>query len=804
MSVENTCAQSYKISGKVTESGTNTPIPYASVVLKGSLTGTTTNNDGYYEISAVQLSDSIIVSFLGYKSQTKAVSKKNVQTINFSLESSQVNLSEFVVKGDKKEINPAHVLLDSIENNKKYNNYKLYDYYEYEAYKKSELDLNNISEDFKNKKFLKQFQFVFDNIDTSLLDNKAFVPVLISEAINEHYYRKEPFLEKNILLASKTSGIKNESLLEYINGLDPDVNIYENYIILLGKTFISPFASSGKLFYRYYIKDTVEINNKQFINVDFFPRRDEDLAFKGEYTVSLNDYAIKSITMSLGSTANINWVQSIFIKQDFKQEQQKWFLSSEEVIIDFTTNKGSEKSIGLYGKRNTSFKKINYQASKDEKFYSKNENIILSDAYVKDDRYWTKSRHDSLSTQEENTYAVVERLEKLPVFMSYKDLAKTILSGWQTVGMFELGPYLRTLSYNPVDGYRMRMGLRTNKRFNKYFRPEIYVAIGNHNPTIRYGAGFLFLPKKDPRFSISFNYVNDLEQLGLSPTTFEIDHIIGSALARYNNDKLSLFKEANASIEKEWIRGLSNTLSFSHKTYYPMQYLDFSAFGGTIINSELSLNTRISFKEKIILGDFERLSMGTKYPVINIKYSMGIPGIIGSSFNYQRININMLSSWRMGPIGSTKLYTEVHKTWGALPFILQTIHYGNERYTLDHYSFNLMNFYEFVSDEYLIVYLTHYFDGLFLNKIPLFKKLQLRELVWSKCLMGNFSDANLAHLALPNFTHKLKEPYWEIGTGIENILKVLRIDVIWRLSYFDHTEQKISKIGLRGSLQVKF
>ena len=797
-------AQIFKISGRVTESVTNTPIPYANVVIKGTTTDAITDNEGYYSINAAGVGDSLTVSFLGYEALSKAIQKKTNQTINFVLKNSQVNLYEFSVIGDKKQINPAHILLDSIESNKYRNNYKLYKYYEYESYKKSELDLNNIKEDIKNKKFLKQFSFVFDNIDTSLLDNKTYVPVLLSEAISENYYQNNPNLIKDVLVASKTSGIKNESLLEYINGLDPEVNVYENYIILLGKTFISPFASTGKLFYRYYIKDTLEIFGEKTIRVEYFPRREEDLAFKGSFSVSLADYAIKEIDMKLSSKANINWVQSIYINQTFSKTESKWFLKNEEVVIDFTTKKGSAKSLGLYGKRNTSFQKIKFTPSKEEKFYQKSEKIILSDAYVKENEFWQQNRHDSLTHQESNTYTVVGRLERLPVFMSYKDLAKTILSGYQTLGIFELGPYLRTVSYNPLDGLRFRLGAKTNKRFSKYFRPEIFAAVGTYNTTLRFGGGVLFLISKKPRLSITLNYTDDLEQLGLSATNFEIDHLIGSILVRYNNDKISRFKEAKAAVEKEWVAGFTQTLKFSNKILYPMQYLDFTMYNGKIINSELELQSRISFKEKIILGDFDRLSMGTKFPILNINFAVGIPGFSDSKFRYQRASSNLFFRWRMGPLGTSKLYLEASKTWGNLPFVLQTVHNANERYTFDHYSFNLMNFYEFVSDEYLIAYLTHYFDGLLFNKIPYLKRFQLRELIWGKCLIGNFNAHNLPMLALPAFTHPLKEPYYEVGTGVENIFKVLRLDALWRLSYLDHKEQKISRFGLRGSLQVKF
>ena len=113
-----------------------------------------------------------------------------------------------------------------------------------------------------------------------------------------------------------------------------------------------------------------------------------------------------------------------------------------------------------------------------------------------------------------------------------------------------------------------------------------------------------------------------------------------------------------------------------------------------------------------------------------------------------------------------------------------------------------MNYYEFVSDQYVSVYYTHFFDGFFLNKMPVIRSLKLREVAWAQGAIGGLDENNRKLMTFPTTLHALNKPYLECGAGIENIFKILRIDVVWRLTHLDHPN--ISKFGFRASLQIKF
>ncbi|MDG1260383.1 MAG: hypothetical protein P8O05_01380 [Flavobacteriales bacterium] len=145
---------------------------------------------------------------------------------------------------------------------------------------------------------------------------------------------------------------------------------------------------------------------------------------------------------------------------------------------------------------------------------------------------------------------------------------------------------------------------------------------------------------------------------------------------------------------------------------------------------------------------------------------------------------------------------EAGKIWGGLPFPLLQLHQGNETFFYDETAFNTMNFFEFVSDEWVSASITYHADGLFLNKIPLMRKLKWREVVSAKGVIGNFGADNYEELILPPETNTLTKPYIEAALGVENIFKILRIDGLWRLSYLDNPD--IVKFGIRAKFQFDF
>src|SRR3569832_2243295 len=182
-------AQETKVNGHVSDPLTNEPIPFASVVFKGTSIGTTSDINGNFELSTFQRVDSIMVSSVGYISVTMHVLRGKSQPMNIALRVNKFDLPEVEVKAGE---NPADIMMREVIKHKPQNNQVNVSAYQYESYNKIEFDINNITEKFKNKKLFRPFKFVFENLDSSSTNKKPFLPVFLTETISDIYFKREP------------------------------------------------------------------------------------------------------------------------------------------------------------------------------------------------------------------------------------------------------------------------------------------------------------------------------------------------------------------------------------------------------------------------------------------------------------------------------------------------------------------------------------------------------------------------------------------------------------------------------------
>jgi len=176
--------------------------------------------------------------------------------------------------------------------------------------------------------------------------------------------------------------------------------------------------------------------------------------------------------------------------------------------------------------------------------------------------------------------------------------------------------------------------------------------------------------------------------------------------------------------------------------------------------------------------------------------------------------VNVSKRFLLSLLGYTDVSLEAGKVFGHVPYLLLDIHRANQTYAYQAMSYNLMNFLEFVSDEYVALNVDHSFNGFFFNRVPLLKKFKLREAVTFKMLYGGLSNTNnpsaqtdLFKLPTDNLGSPLtftleKKPYVEAGFAITNIVKFFRVDFVQRFSYLDHPG--ISKTGIRFSYKLDF
>jgi hypothetical protein len=795
------------LKGKITDALTNEPIPFVTVLLKKDGKGATTNFDGKFELPAPPVSDTIIFTLIGYQTVKMPVKGGQSQTFMMVLKATKVDLQEVTINAGE---NPANILLRKVQKNKSVNDPRRLETYIYEVYNKLEFDLTNINDKVKGNRLLKPFAFIWDNIDSTETNSIPFLPFFISETVSDVYFRTSPQGKREVIKASKVSGLENATVTQLLGDMYQRINLYENFIDLFGKGFVSPVSDIALTYYKYYLTDSSYIDNQWCYKLKFKPRRPQELTFTGDMWIHDSTFAIKKISLRIAEDANINFVEAMAIVQEYEYVEDKyWMLNRDMLVVDFAAR---EEGMGFIGRKTTSYKGIKVNVEVPDEIFKGNENIIVKeDALLKSSEFWTESRHDSLSEREQKIYHMVDTIKTLPAFKTYVDLITMFFTGYRDIGKIELGPYYTLYSFNQVEGNRFRVGGRTSDDLSTIIQFNGYVAYGTKDEKFKYMAGLRFKLSDKPRQFAGVSYKFDIQQLGQSDNAFQDDNILSSFFRRNPANKLNSIEQERAYYEIEWFPGLSNRITASHALFIPLGELDISYYANDakteIKNSlnvtDINFNFRYAHQEKFVSGKVDRVSLGSEFPIFQANITLGLKGVLGSDFAFQKFNVRVDDRTPLAPFGYTYWVLGAGKTWGTVPYPLLEIHPGNETYFYDYAAFNLMNYFEFVSDYYFSAFATHHFDGFFFDKVPLLRKLKWREVAQVKAVWGTLDDDNIELIASDELFFGLnKKPYVEVGAGVENILKILRLDFIWRMSYLENPN--IAQFGLRGSFQLTF
>jgi hypothetical protein len=726
-------AQVTKVSGRVTDILTNEPIPFASVLFKGTTIGAATDMDGNYAFEASKKVDSITVHALGYLPATLPVRYGKTQVINFSLRLQQFELQAVEIRPGE---NPADIIIRNAIDNRDKNNRENLSAYEYEVYNKLEFDLSNISEKFMKQKVLKPIAFVFKNIDSTVTNKKPYLPVFVSESISDLYFKNNPSRKKENIRATKLSGTENATVSKFLGDMYQNVNIYSNFIDLFKKSFVSPISSSGFFFYKYYLTDSSFIDNQWCYKITFKPKRKQELTFTGELWIHDTTFAVKKVNMRMAQDANINFVEDLAIVQEFVLlDSNVWMKRKDIYVVDFLTDTKRE-SMGFIGRKTTSYKNFVVNQPRPDSFFKEDEEISMSDSALKqDEAYWAAARHDSLSKQEKAVYHMIDTIKSLPIYRTYVDIITFLVTGYKTFGPVEVGPFPKIYSFNQYEGDRIRLGGRTNYSFHKYLLLEGYVAYGTLDKEFKYSAGFKYYLSKNPWRFFGASYKKDVEEFGQSQDVFQGYPVVGrqddvfkggdivsSIFRRVQTNKFTHVEEYAGFYEMDWKPGTSTRFQLAHREFIPLGDLDYAYYtreGNTIgvrnelITSEISITTRIAIKEKFIEGKRQRISLGSRYPIFFINYTHGFKDVWNSDFSYNKVAVRIDAKASLKPFGYSLIAIETGQTFETVPYPLLEIHAGNETFSYRHYAFNLMNYYEFFSDRYGMVIFSHHFNGIF-------------------------------------------------------------------------------------------
>ena len=811
---ESISAQSLNFSGIIQDAHTKEPVSYASVYFIRSGIGKTTDSAGNFSFFISKFSkDTLVVSYVGYELYKIPITDSvNNKIVLIQLQRGGTTNSVTV----RSKFNKGLFLWKKIMSKKKqYNRYNLANF-GYEAYNKLEIDIKNFKVDKIKKNFLlKPFSFIFDNMD-SVSEKEPFLPAYLLESVSDYAYQKNTrkFFE-NIKASNKKGSVDNESITKLMGVMNQNINSYGNFVNVMDKDFIGPFNDNAELYYNFFVPDTQVVSGKKIFHFVFTPKHTGQNTFEGDAWVMSQTFQVQKINLYLGKEANINYIDRLSIFQEFiPLNDSVYFLNRDKFFADFKVM--GKQSLTFIGRKTTSYRNIIFNNDSIAKLFKQQpiEEIVKVEpgSGLKTDSAWKSLRHDSLSNNEKAIYATIDKLLKMPKFQQLQNTLKFIGTGYKQLTNYEIGPWFNWVSKNAWEGFRFRFDLGTTTGFNKHIYFHTYLAYGLTDQKLKGKLEAYWIVKRDPnRFRLHLSYSNDIDN-GISQIgDVGQDNIFSLAIRKPNTTRKYIqLKDLRFEIFNELGKGFSTEWFISHRQYNPLKNLpEKSTFpvsnGESLNNFEVALKLRFAYLEQFVEGDYFRYSLGTKYPVAELMLAKGIPGVLKSAYTYTKISASIKDYMKISPYGSFSYKLYAGKINGVIPFAFLENHPGNDIYYYNAGSFNLMNRFEYLSDKYAGINVEHNVGSGLFRFVPITRKLKLRQFWNAKAVWGSLSAENTA---LNNSTNTFKtlngSTYLEIGTGIDNILKVLRLDFVWRVLPRPLPVNKISRFGIFGSFQFQF
>ena len=828
------------VSGIVKDSVSGEPLSYVSVLFKKSTIGTMTDDDGKFALQNDKGFTTLEITSLGYDTKQLALKPGSKNTgLVILLKPTTFEIGEVVVKPKKekytKKDNPAVALIKKVIEHKDDNRIEAKPEYKTEKYEKLTLSLDNFNPNLDKNKFLKKFKFIKNYLDTSEFTGKPILTISVRETLSDIYYRKNPHALKTFTKGKRLQGI-DESMDEggittNLEEIFQSIDIFDNNINLLLNRFVSPLSSTlATSYYKYYIMDTVTVDNDRCIDLAFVPFNSESYGFTGRlYITDDGTYSVKKAQLDVPVNINLNFVEKLRITQEFeKLPDSTWVVSQENTLVNFAIAKGTQP---LYAHQLRTYNNYDFSPQPDSIFKQLGSDILLPEAVNRPDTFWVSHRHIPLKEKENALKDLLTQLRKVPAFNAIIKTAEILISGYIQTGKsrntskFDFGPMNTTFGGNRIEGFRMRIGGMTTANMNDHLFGSGYIAYGSGDRKFKYNGKVTYSFNKKayhegeaPGNNLSLMHEYDLYTPGQNFLYTSKDNIFVAIKVGMPITKMSYIRKTMLSYEKEWLNNFTFKTWMVQQNDQPTGTLEYIPNDGdgltrlkSINTSELGVQLRFAPHEKAYNGRAGKESvfnLAKDAPVFKLSHQMGFKDVLGGDYKYNHTEFSAQKRIWLSSFGHIDGVIKAGKVWDKVPFPLLILPNANQSLTIQPESFHMMNALEFVADQYVSLDLTYYLKGWILNRVPGVNWLKLREVVSFNAIYGGLTDKNNPAktpglFLLPDGTEPLGHtPYMEASVGLENIFKILRIDYYRRLTYLD--KPGIKKGGVRIMLRFSF
>jgi len=767
------------------------PLPFATIKIKGTTKGTTSNLNGKYQMRLKQGDYTIVVQHIGYKKIEKQVTigpRPVVQ--DFTLKPEVLQLNEVVVSSDAED--PAYrVIRKAIEKRKFY---------------KEEVEAYSCDVYIKGMQRLDSFPDKILGVDVTLDTGIVY----LSESISRLKFEQPNNISER-MISSKVSG--DNQAFSWNRASEMLINLYENNFDIEGlseRDFVSPISNNAFLFYDYELQGVIQEGDLLINKIKLLPKRENDPVFDGYIYIIEDQWRIHSADVLLTKSRGIEFVDSLELKQVYAEaDYGVWMPITQRFSFHFNVFKiqGSGYFNAVYSdydvQPNPSAVKTEKQVTDlfDKDDFNNEIMYVEEGSNEKDSAYWQSVRPIPLSQIEMKDYDVKDSIRLVKESKVYKDsvdaernkltVGKLLLSGYTVRNSYEgkrfsFPTLLSSLQFNAVEGLATDLGFTytrlEDERTKWQISPSVRYGFKNEKFHARAAFRYRMLDKKFTSFRFGGGrYVSQLnENNPVRPFFNTVNALV------YGKNLIKLFEKGfvYGSFQQELVNGLffvgrleyaNRSMLFNNSNY---SFREGNVYAPNVpVNAELgdtsfplhqalvaNFTFRVRFGQKYQTRPDRRIIYKPKTPQFYIRYQKGIPAF-GSDVDYDQWEVSMTDDMEFGLVGTSQYYLSVGGFFNTADMsFVDYQHFNGNRLSYTRANglrqFQLLDYYQYsTNNTYLEGHYEHHFNEFILNKIPLIRKLNWQTVASAHYLSTNALDS-----------------YVEVGIGIEHIFKFLRID----------------------------
>ena len=835
-----------KITGYAIDDITGDSLGFVSVQYKGKNIATICDHRGYFSISK-HVGWKLTFSAVGYKTRSVSIDK-NSHRLLVSMKPDTRSVGEITVKSKRSKYhrknNPAVELMKKVIANKKKTNLTNRDYYQYTKYQKLTLALNDVKPDMLTNPKYAKFPWLVDQVEKCFMTGKLILPVSVEETVTQHLYRRSPHTVKDIVTGKKSAGINDffqtgDMLNVASKDVFTDVNIYDNQVRILQHPFTSPIGDGAISFYRYYIEDTLMVDKYPCIHLHFLPNNQQDFGFRGDlYVLADSTHQVKRCEIILPNQTDVNFVEDLRIIQEFKQlPTGEWVLAVDDMVVELVLFDFLQKGVAV---RTTRLSDYLFEPIPDKMFRGKAKQIVSPDAAIQDDEFWQKERKVQLTASENKMGDFLKGMKTMGGFKYILFGLKLLVENYietSDSSKVDIGPITSMISTNYVDGLRTRFGLQTTKNLFPHLFWNGYVARGWKSRNWYYSSNLTwalnkkkYLPEEFPKRNISFLSTKDVMYPSDKLFARDKDNLF-SAFRWATIDKMIFYNRQQLSFEYEQMNGLRTLFSVKMERNSAAGDMTFTPLSSVMpvatVDGIPTQNPSISYNTTELRAEIEyspgalytnnkqrRMKVNREAPIFTVSHTLGVKNLLGGDYDYNYTEASIFKRLWMSSWGRIDVFTRAGVQWNQVPFTLLCMPAANLSYFSHKQTFNLISSMEFLNDRFVSVDVNWDMQGKIFNRIPLLKKLRLREYIGAKMLWGALSDKNNPYLPenagssivmlFPDDSRIMdpNKPYWEISAGVRGILRFFQVEYVRRMNYNPPTHG--SKNSIRFGFTMMF